>query len=515
MVEKKRGVAFLWLILVSVISFTAGAASPSECELRASPKAAVLSRLVQIGLQENFITQDDIQEFIASSEFYNPYTRFAKSVDSVSLKNGFERTSRSLTLAEITELKKSLKAFVQQTNMHEQDIAVARKETEQILAPKVLRQLKVPGYMNRNSPLDLTWRNGRPIFLARMDETKRGSERTMAVILDPFNSRVTNRVTGIPRTSGTGNPKGNFEFFERKGIPYAVDFAQNFFVDLNRNQNAAHSVFRTSYRKDLDFFQGAVVKGADFAKVVTNVGYGKYANQLIALDLLSPRSEPKVLRSSVAMVNHPPEVFYIGEKTYVAYLSNTAIHIYDAGADSMLAPIKANAGGYSENRAVIYSSDGVDYIAFAEIVNRSKSRIRIVNLATQKSMTVKGDFTHPQNFGSVRIADTPYLYFFDCNELVFLNLRTLNREIISTEISTRPSRFTWNARDFLVWAASGNLHILDFDSGAVIDIANILPENAYQIVPFEFRGEVYALVAVSNELPYLLQLTGREGKAAP
>lgn len=480
-----------------------------SCELSVSRKAKVLSRLIQIGLERNFFTQEEIGDFFASKELYNPYTRFAKSVDSLSLRNGFEKTSLGVTPEEVAALKKSLAAVIEINRDLEKTVAVAKKETEQIFAPKVLGQIEIPEYPIRSAPLDLTWHDGRPLFVTLVDDLQK-LDSTTIVVVDPFNSQVEKRVTGVPRTSGAANARVKFEFFERNGIPYAVDFPQNFYIDLNTNKNVASSVFRRSYNTSLSSsVESAIVKGPGFVKVVSIAKRGEFENLLIVGDLLAPRSKPKILEGNVPHMRRPPVAHYVDNKAYVTYSSSEFIYIYDASDDQRLEPIPAQLGWDRLNDVIIYSNNGAHFAALSEQDPRTKKmQIRIIDLETRTETLVREKFKAIEDLGFVLFDGVPHLHFFADGNLNVLNLRSRKVDRNPVPSYGPISRFTWSGRDFLIWTPSrGDLLIFDLGSRTLYSLANLLPWEAHQVTPFEYRGQIYALVAVANKMPHLLRLT--------
>ena len=492
-------------MLLLLFIFGAPVFAEIHCEVQTLPRAKAMVRLIQLGLKFQELKSEDLQTLTLQPELQNPYLLHGRKLENFIFRKAFSREYDAATAAEKSEVMSVLTDLVRQQSGQELLVADARKDTEQVFAPKILRQLTKRGFEHIDENLGMTFVDGRPVIFTR--GTIVGTDHARVLVFDPFHPQKNKRALAIEDSGGHVSKSDSPMFFEKNSTPYAMYLSGRKIIDVKELANVYASRFGLHSIVELKgtdrFTLAQSENGRQVAIIIT------HEDKMLEADLKNPGVRPRTIDDWIKKSSYKPRADNLTGKTYVTYHAKNYIHIYDVSEQKMLPSIRARESVRSENHVLAYEDRGRHYLAYTEQRPRDyRWTLKTVDLESRETKTVRKYFELPLHIEKTTVNGIPHLYFFDEKELVLVNLRSKRVETFPMDENVQIASFEWRGRGFLTWAnMNGELKIFDLVSRQFLVNSAILPDTAYGILPFSYQGHIFGLVSLSGDWPLLLQLT--------
>ena len=500
----------LLLILTMMVFVTDKGWAAGRCELDLSPRSRVLFRMIELGLNDHSLTSEDVDKFLAAKEWDNPYLEKDKTTRVLFYRNNFGKYSSGATPNDKRQVRAALGQLLLKHRGNQQAVAVAKVKTEQVLAPRILGTVSYPGLSNGNMPFAPSWLDGRPIFVGRL--ARKSNHRQYTVVFDPFHPNPNFRTQLVQGTEGVGSPADPTEFFTKDGVPFALDFMQNFYLDLRQMMN----VQPPSENSDDDpKAQAAVLVDTKRGpKIIATIS--SFKNLIVEYDALQ-REEPRILAKEVNVHQKRLRKFQAGNKIYVPYSTGDKVYVYEASEGRIIKRFKINGSEDVENHTAVFALGRKRKVAFVELSEDARySRLRLRDLKDDTQSTILYKIQGSPNLELVNLGGVPHIYFFDEEHLVLVNLKTEQFETFPVGLVSDAVTVKWKDRTCVVWGTDrGELKFFDLGLRVMLNTFRLFPEGDRDTSVFstiEYKGQIYAIVNVMDEGPYFVQLTDGGGE---
>lgn len=501
------------IVLVSSLSAGAG----NLCETFASVRAQVVANLVKRGIEERAIELDDAIRFTLHPEWYNPFVPMLKRTETISFRNGFARAAKNLTEDEKASVRVLLSQHLRLKQEQQNAVSEARVESAEVFAPKALRQMPVSDHEYGGQQYTMSILDGRPIFMTRMKHL--GTQVGQAILFDPFHEKIGKQVVKITGFSGATEPQEPLQFFEKDGIPYAMDFRENGFLDLRQGKAATLPEFL--HRENSENYYGATVFNDNGGtKVFVTYDFKKryvYEADIVLLDLDRPEARPQVIKEK-GVIAKSPHVDVVGDRTFISYWRPGLVTVYDAKKGRVIKSFKTFKAGGDKERSFVYEDRGRTYLVYADY-DRSENRMSVVRVADLNSYDdpkiVRPYFDNADKMTFIKLNGVPYVYFPTADVVALVNLRTKKAKyLFPGGTSGMADTFMWKGKTYLAWTNfKGILKIYDLETGREeMSVSNVLPQQVTQIFTFEYQGQIYLFASVFKQMPFLFKITGRDSE---